>query len=264
MLTMMASSRVVGWYGAATTLFQTLMFVAVLTSTAWLPRLVAAFEISKQELFRVARVPVAMVFVASVPLAAGTALLASPVVHAFYGARYEHAIPVLIVLAACLPWIYLNIMLYAMLVAMKRAKVWTIVMVGAAIINPLFNLALIPATQSRFHNGAIGAAASLVLTELIMDMIGITLVGRELFTARDLRRWGAALAASAAMLVVAYLLRHLGQPIAIPSGILTLVALSLALRVVSPAELALVRARVIQLLGGVGIKARSKVATGRG
>jgi hypothetical protein len=66
------------------------------------------------------------------------------------------------------------------------------------------------------------------------------------------------------MLGVAYLLRHFGQPISITSGILTLTALSLALRVVSPAELALVRSRIVQLLGGVGIKARGKVATGRG
>ena len=43
MLTLMTRSDVVGWYGASTQLFQTLMFLPVFVQTAWLPRLVSAF-----------------------------------------------------------------------------------------------------------------------------------------------------------------------------------------------------------------------------
>jgi len=41
------------------------------------------------------------------------------------------------------------------------------VMGGATLVNPLINLALIPITQRHFGNGAIGAAVSLLLTELL-------------------------------------------------------------------------------------------------
>ena len=43
MLGLLVPAEVVGWYGAATKLFTTLMFVPVLLATAWLPRLVRAY-----------------------------------------------------------------------------------------------------------------------------------------------------------------------------------------------------------------------------
>ena len=39
----------VGWYGASSQLFQTLMFLPALVQTAWLPRLVTAFGRSRRD-----------------------------------------------------------------------------------------------------------------------------------------------------------------------------------------------------------------------
>src|SRR5919198_706129 len=44
MLSLLTSPEVVGWYGVPMKLFQTLMFLPVVVSTAWLPRLVDAFR----------------------------------------------------------------------------------------------------------------------------------------------------------------------------------------------------------------------------
>src|SRR5438105_6020491 len=68
MLSLMTRPEVVGWYGVPTKLFMTLMFAPAILSTAWLPRLVSAFEESPDRLRAVARAPVELVFVLSLPI----------------------------------------------------------------------------------------------------------------------------------------------------------------------------------------------------
>ena len=240
MLTLMTRSEVVGWYGASTQLFQTLMFLPVLVQTAWLPRLVTAFVKGRRELVETARSPVELVLVISVPIAAGVAIVADPLIHAVYGPGFAQAVPVMIILALCVPPIYLNIILASVLLAAKRQVVWTIVMAGAAVVNPLFNLVLIPLTEHRYHNGAIGAAISLVLTELLMDIFGFFLVGRHVFDGRMLKRCSLVVLASGAMVGVALATRPLGMVESIAAGVATLVILVAALRIVRRDELALV------------------------
>ena len=263
MLTLMTSPHVVGWYGATTNVLQTLMFLPVMVSTAWLPRLVNAASTSRRHLVEIARTPVEFVLIISVPIAAGIALVASSLIHVVYGPRFANATPVLMVLAGCIPSLYLNIMLAQVLLAEKRQALWTIVMAGAAVINPLFNLVLIPATQTRFHNGAIGAAISLVLTELLMVGVGLILVDRRVFTRSSLKRCALAIAASAGMWGAAYATRPLGSGLSVLAGVLTLAILVAALRILSPEELALVRAGVRRLRGrGAALRAEPQTSTG--
>ena len=163
MLSLMTRSEVVGWYGATTSLFQTLMFLPVLVQTAWLPRLVAAFVKSKRDL------------VDDGPNSGRDGADhwsahcdghrdrgISPDPRGVW-ARFAQAVPVLIVLAAVCSADLSEHYPGAVLLAAKRHAVWTGVMAGAAVFNPLVNLVLIPMTEHRFHNGAIGAAISLVL-----------------------------------------------------------------------------------------------------
>ena len=58
MLSLLTRPEVVGWYGVPMKLFQTFMFLPVVISTAWLPRLVRAFvDGGAERLRRTARVP---------------------------------------------------------------------------------------------------------------------------------------------------------------------------------------------------------------
>jgi O-antigen/teichoic acid export membrane protein len=245
MLSLMTRPEVVGWYGATTNLFQTLMFLPVIVQTAWLPRLVSAFVQSRRNLVETARAPVELILMVSMPIAVGTAIVADPLIHAVYGPAFAHAVPVMILLAVCIPPIYLNIILASVLLAAKRQKAWTVVMAGAAVVNPLFNLVLIPMTEHRYHNGAIGAGISLVLTEVLMDGIGLVLIGRHVFNRRVLRRWAAACQASVGMGAAAYLTRPLGTPASVAAGFVTLGVLLFLLRIVGRKELALVRSAVV-------------------
>jgi O-antigen/teichoic acid export membrane protein len=247
MLSLMTRPQVVGWYGAPTRLFQTLMFLPFLLSTAWLPRFVAAFERGHGQLLRTARKPLELVLVLSVPIGAGTALAAGPLVHVVYGSAFAQAVPVTVILAICIPPMYLNIMLSSVLLAAKRQVVWTWVMAGAAVANPIFNLVLIPATEQRYGNGAIGAGLSLLLTELVMIIFGLMLVGRHVFDRSAARRCLLATAASGGMWAVALAARPLGPAASLAAGVATLFVLVAAFRIVTPDEIALVRAGLWRL-----------------
>jgi O-antigen/teichoic acid export membrane protein len=241
MLTLMTRSAVVGWYGASTQLFQTLMFLPVLVQTAWLPRLVAAFGQSRRDLHKTARAPVELILMLSMPIAASTLVVAGALIRVVYGPAFAHAVPVLMVLALCIPPIYLNIILSSVLIAEKRQALWTVVMIGAAVVNPLFNLGLIPLTEHAYHNGAIGAAISLVLTELLMDGVGLLLVGRHVFDRRIVKRCALMCLASTGMVAAAQLARPFGTVPSFAAAFTTLGILVLILRIVSPQELALAR-----------------------
>lgn len=249
MLTLMTSSHVVGWYGSTTQVLQTLMFLPVLVSTVWLPRLVSAASRSRRELITLARTPVECVLVISVPVAAGTALIAPSLIDVVFGPAFAHAVPVLILLACCIPPLYLNIMLAQVLLAEKRQAIWTIVMAGAAVFNPMVNLILIPYTQRHFQNGAVGAAVCLVLTEVLMDAVGLILVGRHVFTRSSIRRCALAMVASAGMWGAAYATKSLGSALSLLAGGLALVVLVGALRILNPEEIALLRKSVGRLRG---------------
>ncbi|HTU31222.1 MAG TPA: oligosaccharide flippase family protein [Solirubrobacteraceae bacterium] len=258
MLSLMTRPAVVGWYGVTSQLFQTLMFLPVLVQTAWLPRLVSAFASGHRELNETARAPVELIFAISVPIAVAMGLIADPLIHAVYGSGYAQAVPVMVILAFCVPPIYLNIILATVLLAAKRQRVWTIVMAAAAVINPLFNLVLIPLTEHRDHNGAIGAAFALVLTEVLMDAVGLFLIGRDVFDRRMVRRCGLVCVASASMAGVAYGARSLGTEISLALGFATFGVLVAALRVVREEELALVRDGLSRLRRGGGAPAQER------
>src|SRR5262249_62436495 len=86
-------------------------------------------------------------------------------------------------LGLCIPPMYLNVMLSQVLVAAKRPMVWTYLMIGATVVNPVVNLFLIRLAQHRWQNGAIGAAASLLVTELLIVTAGLAIGGPHAMTA---------------------------------------------------------------------------------
>ena len=244
LLSLLTSSEVVGWYGVPMRLFQTLMFFPVLLSTAWLPRLVSAYEESPSRLHKEARKPLELALLLSAPICAATAILAGPVIHLLYKPEFDSSIPVLIILGLCLPPMYLNIMLNQVLVAAKRQVLWTWVMAGATVVNPLLNLALIPLTEHRYGNGAIGAALSLLLTEALIVIAGAVIVGRDVVDRILLRRGAFVALAAGAMWGAAYLARPFGAVAAIVVGALTFAAVARVTRVVTSEDIELVRSAI--------------------
>lgn len=242
MLSLLTTNEVVGWYAVPTRLFQTLMFLPVAVATAWLPHFVRGFEEGGEKLRDAARQPVELVLLLSLPIAALTAVSAGPVIHLLYGAKYAHSAPVLAILGLCIPPMYMNIMLGQVLIAMKRQTSWTVVMAVTTVVNPLLNLGLIPLTQHRYGNGAIGAAISLLLTEIVVVTAGFWLIGRRVFDGGSGRRAALGLVAATAAGGAAWALGGvIGWFPALIVGLLVFAGVSAVLRVFTPGEVELMR-----------------------
>jgi O-antigen/teichoic acid export membrane protein len=244
LLSLLTRSEVVGWYGVPMRLFQTLMFLPVLLSTVWLPRLVSAYEDSPERLNKEARTPIELALLLSAPICAGTAILAAPAIHLLYGSAYDNSVPVLIILGLCIPPMYLNIMLNQVLVAAKRQVLWAWVMAGATVVNPLLNLVLIPVTENRYGNGAIGASLSLLLTEALIVVAGFVMIGREVLDRLLVRRAVLLALGGGGMWGAAYLARPLGPVVSILVGALAFAAFAWVTGIVTSEHVELVRATI--------------------
>ena len=237
MLGVMTSVQVVGWYGMPTKLFGTLMFLPVILSTAWLPRLAAAHrQESDEPLSEAARSPLEIVVALSLPVCAGVILLAGPVIHFLYGPDFDQSAPIMTLLALSVPPMYLNIMVNQVLVAANRQMVWTKAMGVACVVNPALNLILIPYFQRTHGNGGIGAGLSLLITELVLAGIAVVAV-RSCFRGSFVGRTVRAAAATAGMAGAMLLAQQFGFVAQLVVGLLVYPLLAWGFRVVAPDEL---------------------------
>jgi len=236
LLALLAPSQVVGWYGAPTRLLGALLFVPVILSTAWLPRMAESFKHDRNSYRRSARAALELTLILGLPIAAGTLLVSSRVVALFYGPGFGGAVPVLSLLGASVPFIYSNVIAWSVLAAGDRQLVWTKIMAGATVLNVFLNLALIPYFQSRQGNGAIGSATSLFITELLMSVAALALV-RDLLDRSTVQRVLRALTATGAMAAAVCLAGPLGLAVQIGLGAVSFLGVSLLLRVVTAGEL---------------------------
>jgi O-antigen/teichoic acid export membrane protein len=133
-------------------------------------------------------------------------------------------------------------MLSQVLIAAKRPLVWTWLMAGACVVNPVLNLFLIRASEQRFHNGSIGAAVALLVTELVVLVGGVIIVGRLVLTPTSLWRFVRAGLAAAAMWGVMHTLESFGFVVAAAGGGLSFLCLAAILRLASADELTMLRA----------------------
>ena len=260
LLSLMTNSKEVGWYAAATTLVATFSFLPMMAAQTWLPRFVAAFKHNRGRLVEAARPPVEWLLLASIPIAIAIAMASTTIMHVLYGSSYIPAGEVMAILAFWLPPMYFNTIMVQVFVASGRQLWTTYIMIGAAVVNPLLNLVLIPLSVSRYHNGAIGAAVALVVTEVLHAITRWVLVGRHICDRRMIRRCVLVIAASAAMWTGAYLSRPLGSPISLAIGVFTLLLLIVLLRIPTHEEVSFIRRTVRRV--SPAIRARLKPAGG--
>jgi O-antigen/teichoic acid export membrane protein len=236
MLALLTTTEVVGWYGVPTKLFGTLLFLPMIISTAWLPRLAAAFAESPERLRAIARTPVELILAIVLPLSAGAALTAGPLIRLLYGSDFDPAAPVFTLLALTIVPMAINMIVYQILVASGRQAIWTAALAGACIVNPALNFVLIRYTQAHLGNGAVGAAVSLLLTELLIATLAVVLVWPylEWGAARRLLRAGIA---TLGMAVVVQLALRYGLVAGVLAGAISYALLALILRVVTAEEL---------------------------
>lgn len=241
LLGILVPTEVVGWYGAATRLFTTMGFVAVIVTTASLPRMIAAHAESPDRMFAVARQPLEWVVIAGLPLGVGMACIANDLVPFLYGPDYANSVIPLVILTLGLPLTYVNIVANQVFIASGRPRMTAWLLATASVFNIAFNLVLIPLSQERLGNGAIGAAAALLLTEILQVAMSMAIIGRRLLSRTTLLRLGSATLAAAGMAAVVTLADPTPLAIQVLLGAVAYVGLGIVLRVPTSGELELAR-----------------------
>jgi O-antigen/teichoic acid export membrane protein len=249
LLSVMVPAWVVGWYGVPSQLFAAILMVVGVLCTAWFPRLAAAHAESSDRLRQTARPAIEAAIVLSLPIGAGTALVSAPLVNLLYDGEFHGAAPVLAILGACLVPTFVNMMAYQILQAEGRQVSWFKVIAVATVLNIAANLVLIPHFQAQ-GNGAIGAALSLLGTEVV-ELIAALVLLPWLLSPALLRRTARAAAATAFMVAVVIAVSREGLFVEVGAGLAAFAVGALILRLPTSDELALLRgfgARVLSRL----------------
>lgn len=203
MLTKMTGDDVVGWYGAAFRLYGTLLFVPNIFMMSVFPAIARKFAEPGEGANQATRRTLNFMLLVSVPIGLGMTLVARPVVSLLFGmGEFHHSVANLQIFGLSMVFVCIDVVLGSVLIANDKQKQWSIAAIGAAGLNPLLNMVLIPYTQTRFGNGGYGAALATLFTEIFMMVVAIKLMPRGILDAGSSRIAARVAAAGALMLLV--------------------------------------------------------------
>ena len=190
MLSLMTSDAVLGWYGAATRLYGTLLFIPNILSVAVFPammRLGGGALVDETVFARTSERLMNLLLFVTIPVSAGAIIIARPLVRMLYGdGPFQHAAGNLEVLGGSALLVCVDMVLGTVLIARGKEKQWAGMAIAAAVFNPLLNLWAIPLTTRLYGNGGLGASAATALTELLMMCGALWLMPKGIFTRRNL------------------------------------------------------------------------------
>jgi O-antigen/teichoic acid export membrane protein len=199
-LSLEASAAVVGWYGAAYRLFDTLIFLPSLVISAIMYPVFSKLSVSSEASLKTAVEKTTNFLLFCVIPTASLLMVAAPSIIAFLYHRQDFtpSVPALQGLAPGLVFLYINSVFSAIIMSTKQEKKITIMAAVALVFNLALNLFLIPLYQH------VGAAIVTSLTELLLLGMGLIIVPNRLLPLRSLRVAAKALTASMVMAVAIF------------------------------------------------------------
>jgi len=183
LLSLMANTAVIGWYGAGYRLFDTMVFLPGLIVGTIMYPVFSKLSSSSEETLKLAIVKsMNFLLFCGIPIAT-VLIVAAPNVIGFlyHNPEFLHTIPVLQFLAPGLVFLYANTVATSILISCHQEKKITILAAVALVFNLGLNLILIPRYQE------VGAAAVTSLTELLLLCVSIVLVPRRLLPVGSLK-----------------------------------------------------------------------------
>lgn len=204
LLSLFTNAAVVGWYGAAYRLFDTMVFLPNLVIMAIMYPVFSKLSTTSEPSLKLA-IEKSMNFLlfCGIPIA-GAMIVAAPNIIGFlyHRAEFLPAVPVLQALAPGLVFLYVNTVFSTTIMSTKQEKKITIMAAAALVFNLVLNLILIP------HFQQIGAAIVTSLTELLLLCIAVVLIPRRLLPFGSLRVAAKASLASLVMCLAIFGLRN--------------------------------------------------------
>jgi O-antigen/teichoic acid export membrane protein/acetyltransferase-like isoleucine patch superfamily enzyme len=195
LLSLMTSTAVVGWYGAAYRLFDTLCFLPNVVIMVILYPVFSRYSVTSEQNLKIAveKTMSYLMFIA-IPIATGLVCAAPAVIGFLYhNPEFVNTTPALQALAPGLVFLYANSVVVSVLMSTQREKKVTLMAAVALVFNLAVNLLLIPRIQH------VGAAIATSATELLLLCLGVTLLPRKFVPWRSLVAIGKSLIASIAM-----------------------------------------------------------------
>jgi O-antigen/teichoic acid export membrane protein len=202
----LAGAGAVGFYAAPTRIFSVALSVPDIVGNATLPLLSRLGVDTHDDFARVSANSLALLVLLGVPLTAGLATFAGPVITIMFGPSFGPSVPVLVVLSLCLLPMFLNSQFAQILSAQNRQWMWTGIMIVGTVLNIFLNLVTIPLALHYWHNGALGAAATMLGTELAMAAYGFIILKDIVFQSSLVRVMIGASVAGVAQAGIAWLL----------------------------------------------------------
>ena len=245
------SDAVVGWYAAANRIIGIPVFLPNIIVTALLPALSRERSADSPEFRALASRALRLVIAINIPASVGTMMLApglTSLLH--YPANFAPLEPLIVILAWNMPLVALDMVLGTILVSIGKQRLWTVVGVAAAVVNPLVNLWAIPFAQQHTGNGAIAASLTTIMSELIMFIGAMALRPKGIFTGADLFYVMRCLLAAGMMAPAVWGLsqqRFIGAAPAVVYGLVIYVAVAYLLRVFTDED-------IKKLVGVVGAR----------
>jgi O-antigen/teichoic acid export membrane protein len=237
LLSKMTSEAVLGWYGAAYRLFDTLVFLPNIVASAILFPILAQLSAQSRPSLRLAMAKgLDIILIVGVPIGVGLFMLADPIIRFIYRQpEYVNAIPALQWLAIGLVLLYVNSILSVTLVSLNEERKLTVVAGLALVVNLGLNLALIPQFQH------VAAAATTAATEAFILIYLLVVMPRDLLARSSLSVFAKVCVASAAMALVLATLRGQSLALLIPLGGAVYVVAGIVLRLVPLEDFRLIR-----------------------
>ncbi|MEO8285473.1 MAG: flippase [Chloroflexota bacterium] len=228
LLSKLTGAEVLGWYGAAYRLFDTLVFLPnIIASAILFPILSQLSERSLPALRRAMAKGLDIILIVGMPISVGLFTLAEPIIRLIYREpEFVQAVPALQWLAVGLVLLYVNSILGVTLVSLNEERKLTVVAGLALVLNLALNLTLIPIFQH------VGAAATTAATEGLILVYLLAVMPRDLLARSTLGVLAKAGVASAAMALVLIALRGQSLALLVPLGIAVYALVGLVLRMV--------------------------------
>lgn len=236
LLAALMTQQVVGWWGAATRIIGVPIFIPSLITTPLLPALsqhTDDIRIFDQTLRR----SLILVIVLTLPASAMILALA-PEIPSLFGwrAEFQNSVPLIMVLSMQVPLVSVGMVLGAGLIAIGDERRWLVVNGFATLMTAVGAWLAITASDSWFHNGAIGAAVVRVLGEVIMIVGALFLLPRGTLDWQTTSLTVRTVIASTAVVLVASSLGEVSIVLAGAAGGATYAIALLVLRVVRLTE----------------------------
>jgi O-antigen/teichoic acid export membrane protein len=232
--------QMVGWYSAANKFVDAVAWIPQSAMGAVFPALAMLSTGDQRRLAFAYEKSYKMLAMVALPLAVGTGIMASSLVHLAFAHRFDQSIPALQILAPSIALLFVNNAFIYALTAMNRQADFTRLALVTLVVNLILNLVLIPPF------GYLGAAVASTLTELALFAGGWWLLRRHLVALPLIRSIGPILISAALMGGAVYLVRSWSLLVVVPLAVVVYAAGLLAFRALNAEEWAILRGSLLK------------------